>query len=363
MEKSSWSFRDPERIVGIKLATYVFPHADGYIGPEHWQQFAILVEVFRQHLHKHPELSLENSTRTEFQLKMCGGHRLTAEPSIVIAHPSDDPNTGLAMLRILAQKQTRDQRELHSTTRLQIYLSLRPTFEYLAAPSDSLSICIKSPYLPGAVLASGNICNSISTITCGIRFSNTDDTIFALTPAHAFKKNGQDSEKNIQEDTSSLLSMSSESQATCVLADVEYDMAELKLCEKVATEATLHRQYESKLAKRQGGSDVQIPGTQVITPSRVWGRLGQSNTPNLDWTLVEISPSHGIIAFSDACQVFVLSDEERAVQIITPRGSLQGTIRRTFTFVTNSGSDSPLCEVWTVTVAGLSTNPSLSSSC
>lgn len=363
MEASLLSFRDAERIVGIKLATYVFPHADGYIGPEHRQQFAVLVEIFRLHLRKHPEISLEHSTRTEFRLKMCGGHRLTAEPSIVIAHPCNDPNTGLAILNTLTQPQIRDQYELLSTTRFQIYLSLRPTFEYLASPSDSLSICIKSPYFPGAVLASGDTCDSVSTITCGIRFSDADDTIFALTPAHAFKKHGYGSEKSIQKGTSSSPSTPSESQATCVLADVEYDMAELKQLEKVTAENIMHREHKSKLAKRHGDSDLQRPGIQVIAPSRVWGRLGQSNTPNLDWTLIEINPSLGRTAADGARQVFDLADEKRAVQIITPRGSLRGMIRRTLTFITNSGSDSPLCEIWTVNVAGPSMNLPLSSCC
>ncbi|KAL9471846.1 hypothetical protein ACSS6W_009787 [Trichoderma asperelloides] len=284
---------------------------------------------------------------------MCGGHRLTAEPSIVIAHPSDDLRTGLAILKTLAQTQIRDQYKLHSATRFQIYLSLRPTFGYLASPSDNLSICFKSPYLSGAVLASGDNCDSVSTITCGIRFSNTDDTIFALTPAHAFKQNGQGNEKKIQKGTSSLQSMPREPQATCVLADVEYDMAELRQLEKATVEAIVRCEYQSKPAKTHGDGYVQIPGTQVITPSRAWGRLVQPNSPNLDWALIEINPSHGLTAADDARQVFDLGDEKRAVQVITPRGSLQGTIRRTLTFITNSGSDSPLCEVWTVTVAGL----------
>ncbi|GFP59670.1 hypothetical protein TASIC1_0014009200 [Trichoderma asperellum] len=323
MDGSLLSFRDAERIVGIKLATYVYPHADGYIGPEHRQRFAILVDIFQQHLHKHSELSLEHSIRTEFQLKMCGGHRLTAEPSIVIAHPSDDLRTGLAILKTLAQTQIRDQYKLHSATRFQIYLSLRPTFEYLASPSDNLSICFKSPYLSGAVLASGDNCDSVSTITCGIRFSNTDDTIFALTPAHAFKQNGQGNEKKVQKGASSLQSMPSEPQATCVLADVEYDMAELGQLEKATVEAIVHREYKSKPAKTHGDGCVQIPGTQVITPSRAWGRLVQPNSPNLDWTLIEINPSHGLTAADDASQIFDLGDEERAVQVMTNRGSLQ----------------------------------------
>lgn len=359
LEVSLLSFRDAERIVGIKLATYVFPHADRYISSKHRQQFANLVETFQQHLHKHPEISLEHSTRTEFQLKMCGGHRLTAEPSIVIAHPCNDPDTGLAILKTLTQPQIRDQYELHSTTRFQIYLSLRPTFEYLASPSDSFNICIKSPYFPGAVLASGDTCDNVSTITCGIRFSNTDDTIFALTPAHALKTDGAGSVTSIQKDTST----PSQSQATCVLADVEYNMDELKQLEKVTTEAIVRREHKSKPTKRNADGDLQHPGTQVISPGRAWGRLGQSNTPNLDWTLVEISPSHGRTAADGARQVFALADEKRAVQIMTPRGSLHGMIRRPLTFITNSGSDSPLCEVWTVTVTGLSMKSTSSSLC
>lgn len=362
VEASLLSFHDAERIVGIKLATYVFPHADEYISSEHRQQFAILVEIFQQHLHKHLEISLEHSTRTEFQLKMCGGHRLTAEPSIVIAHPCDDPNTGLAILKTLTQPHFRDQYELHSTTRFQIYLSLRPTFEYLASPSESFNICIRSPYLPSAVLASGNTCDNISTITCGIRFSNTDDTIFALTPAHALKRIGLGSVKSIKKGTSGSPSTPSESQATCVLADVEYDMDELQQLEKAVTEAIVPPGYNSKLPKRDGDGYWQRPGTQVISPIRAWGRLGQSNTPNLDWTLVEINPSHGRTAADGARQVFALADEKRAVQIMTPRGSLHGMIRRSLTFITNSGSDSPLCEVWTVTVTGLSMNSPPSSS-
>lgn len=356
VEASLLSFHDAERIVGIKLVTYVFPHADEYISSEHRKQFAILVETFQQHLHKHPEIFLEHSTRTEFQLKMCGGHRLTAEPSVVIAHPCNDPNTGLAILKTLTQPHFKEQYELHSTTRFQIYLSLRPTFEYLASPSDSFNICIKSPYLPGAVLASGDTCDNVSTITCGIRFSNTDDTIFVLTPAHALKIHGLRSVKSIQKGTSGSPSTPNESQATCVLADVEYDMDELKQLEKAVAEAIVPREYNSKLAKRHGDGYMQHPGTQVISPIRAWGRLSQSNTPNLDWTLVEINPSHGRTAAGGARQVFVLADEKRAVQIMTPRGSLHGMIRRSLTFITNSGSESPLCEVWTVTVTGLSMN-------
>ncbi|KAL6900465.1 hypothetical protein GGI43DRAFT_49952 [Trichoderma evansii] len=352
IDESLLSFRDPERIVGIKLSTYVYPHADGYIGPEHRQWFAILVEIFQQHLHKHTELCLEHSTRTEFQLKMCGGHRLTAEPSIIIAHPSDDPDTGLAILKTLTQTHIRDQYEHHSTTRFQIYLSLRSTFEYLAPASESLSICIKNSYFSGAILASGNTYDNVSTITCGIRFSNTDDTIFALTPAHAFRENGQGNGKSTQKGISSLLSMPSENKATCVLADVEYDMAELRHFEKGTAEAIVQHEYKLKLANRHGDSDVQIPRTEIIMPRRVWGRPGQSNAPNLDWALVEIDPSHGITAADDARQVFDLGDEKRAVQIITPRGLLQGMIRRTLTFITNSGSDSPFCEVWKATISG-----------
>ncbi|EHK49540.1 hypothetical protein TRIATDRAFT_23660, partial [Trichoderma atroviride IMI 206040] len=284
---------------------------------------------------------------------MCGGHRLTAEPSIVIAHPCNDPNTGLAILKTLTQPQIRDQYELHSTTRFQIYLSLRPTFEYLASPSDNFNICIKSPYFPGAVLTSGDTCDNVSTITCGIRFSNTDDTIFALTPAHALKRIGLGSVKSIQKGTSGSPPTPSEPQATCILADVEYDMDQLKQLEKATTEAIVRREYNSKLAKSRDEGDLLRPGTQIISPSRAWGRLGQSNTPNLDWALVEINPSHGRTAADGACQVFALADEKRAVQIMTPRGWLHGMIRRSLTFITNSGSDSPLCEVWTVTVTGL----------
>lgn len=362
VEASLLSFRDAERIIGIKLATYVFPHADGYISSKHRQQFAILVEIFQQHLHKHPDISLEHSTRTEFQLKMCGGHRLTAEPSIVIAHPCNDPNTGLAILKTLTQPQLRDQYELQSTTRFQIYLSLRPTFEYLASPSNNFNICIKSPYLPGAVLVSGDTGDNVSTITCGIRFSNTDDTVFALTPAHVLKKNRRGSLKSIQKGTSSSPSTPSEPKATCVLADVEYDLDELKQLGKATTETIVHPEYNLKLAKSRGDGDLQRAGTQIISPSRAWGRLGQSNTPNLDWTLVEINPIHGRTAADSACQVFSLVDEKRAVKIMTPRGSLHGMIRKSLTFITNSGSDSPLCEVWTVAVTALSMNSLLSQS-
>ncbi|KAK1237357.1 hypothetical protein MKX08_002982 [Trichoderma sp. CBMAI-0020] len=353
VEASLLRYRDAERIVGIKLATYVFPHADEYISSKHRRQFAILVEIFQQHLHKYPETSLEHSARTEFQLKMCGGHRLTAEPSIVIAHPCNDPTTGLAILETLTQPQIRDQYELHSTTRFQIYLSLRPTFEYLASPSDSFNICIKSPYFPGAVLASADTRDNVSTITCGIRFSNTDDTIFALTPAHAIQQIALDGVKSIQKGTSGSPSTLNETQATCILADVEYDMDELRQLEKAMTEAIVRREHDSKLGKRRGEGNLLSPGTQVISPRRAWGRSGQSNTPNLDWALVEIDPSDGRIAADGVRQVFALADEKRAVQIMTPRGKLHGMIRRSLTFITNSGSDGPLCEIWTVTVTGL----------
>lgn len=362
VEFSLLSFRDAERIVGVKLATYVFPHADGYISSEHRQQFAILVEIFQQHLHKHPDVSLEHSTRTEFQLKMCGGHRLAAEPSIVIAHPSNDLDTGLAILKALTQPQIRDQYELHSTTRFQIYLSLRPTFEYLASPSSTFNICIATPHLPGAVLASGDTGHNVSTITCGIRFSNTDDTIFALTPAQALKKDGRGSVKSIQKCTPGSPSTPSEPEATCVLADVEYDLGELRKLEKATTETIVRPEYDSKPAKSRGDGNLQGDMTQVISPSRAWGRPGQSNTPNLDWTLVEIDPILGWTAADAASKAFPLTDEKRAVQIMTPRGSLHGMIRKSLTFITNSGSDSPLCEVWTVTVTGLSMKSPLSPS-
>ncbi|KAL7921322.1 hypothetical protein ACQKWADRAFT_296162 [Trichoderma austrokoningii] len=349
VEESSLSFHDAERIIGVKLATYVFPHADGHISPEHRRRFAILVEAFQQHLHKHPGISLERSARTEFQLKMCGCHSVIAEPSIIIAHPSDDPNTGLAILKILTQPQIRDQYELHSTTRFQIYLSLRPTFEYLASPSDSFSICIKSSYFPGNVLASGDTREAVSTITCGIRFSNTDDTLFALTPAHIFKKDGNISKKSIQKSTPCT---SSEFQATCVLADVEYDLAVLFQLGQVPAEPIVHPEPKSKLAKGRSASDVQHPETQAIMPNRAWGLPILPKIPHMDWTLVEIDPSLGRTAADDPRQVYSLDDEKRAVQVVTSRGSLQGMIRRSLTYITNAGSDSPLCEVWTVTIAG-----------
>lgn len=346
-----WSFHDAERISGINLATYVFPHADGFIGPEHRQRFAVLVEAFQQLLHKQPELSLGHSTRTEFQLKMCGSHSVTAVPSIIIAHPCDDQNTGFAILKVLTQPQIRDQYENHPTTRFQIYLSLRPTFEYLASPSNSLSIRIKSSYFPGAVLASGDACDNVSTITCGIRFSNTDDTIFALTPAHIFKRDDHGSKKSIQKGAPPL---PSDSRGKCVVAGVRYDLAALKQqLDKVTAETIVDHERESKLAKSRDGSDVQRPETQVIMPNRAWGRPAQPNTPHLDWTLIEIDPSLGRTAGDDPRQLFALGDEKRAVQIVTPRGSLRGMIRRSLTFIANSGSDSPLCEVWTVTIAEL----------
>jgi hypothetical protein len=287
-------------------------------------------------------------------------------------------------MKILTKKQVRDQYDSsHMTTRFKIYLFLGLSYKDLGYPAETLGIIMKRSRFPGALLVSEHF-DGISTITCGIRFPNIDDTIFALTSAHAFEGDDEGNEGDIQyEETSDTLSAPNEDEEedgeTFEFAGVEYDMTELMNYENIhkqdqISEASLEHREKSETIQRHADKDLHFSQTdsqffqddlqnleaEFIMASRVWGRPKGpewAQYPNLDWALIEIELDQRLMASVRLHEVPELGDENRAVRIKTSRGVLYGTICNIPAFIANSNSISSLCEVWTVTAA----EPSMSS--
>lgn len=381
VQRSAHHYRDAEIIPAAKETgsyVYVYPHADECISVEHMNRFPVIVDIFRHNLQEQSELSLMHPAKTEYKLKMCGTSMNDAKPSILIFHPQIDAKMSMSILSILRRPEVRQQyNSSDMIVCFNIWPFSGPSFKYLGRPMEGLSIQMQDSYIPGALI-SDDACDRISTITCGIRFPNMADTIFALTTAHAFEKdddsNGSDTEyEKIAAGMTFELNEDEDVNGDIYkFGDVEYDIAELMKYENIDKQNQLSqigKQHTDLPRQEQDQFDGLVQTSEakiVISPNRVWGRPQGSewaNYPNLDWALIEIENSEEWKADDIDLAMYDipgLGYKSRSVRIITSRGSLHGTICNIPAFIANSSNSSSLCKVWIVSPADSSMNSQLS---
>ncbi|KAL7781137.1 hypothetical protein V8C43DRAFT_311360 [Trichoderma afarasin] len=368
-QQLEYLYRHREKIPRVRAngsRVYVFPCADECISVDHHTRFPVVKDIFKQNIQEYYPMALKHPAKTEYRLKMCGTSMESAKPSILIHHPQADKKTGLKILELLNRPQVREQyNSSNMTVCFEVYWFSGPAFRYFGRPMDGLSIRMQDSYIPGALL-SDNAGDRISTISCGIKFSDVDDAIFVLTTAHAFEEEDESSESDIEHEGTVLgisLALDGDEDGDGHIyrfGDIEYDMAELTDYDSMDEEDQAREQQKNSLRHVQGQSDhfLQTSDTKVvINPNRVWGRSQEpewDNYSNLDWALIEIDKSEQWeaneveLAMHD---IPGLGYQKRDVKVVTSQGSLYGTISNIPSFIANSNNLYSLCKVWTVSLA------------
>ncbi|KAL6814503.1 hypothetical protein J3E69DRAFT_375914 [Trichoderma sp. SZMC 28015] len=367
-QQLEYLYRHREKIPRVRAngsRVYVFPCADECISVDHYTRFPVIQDIFKQNIQEYYPMALKHPAKTEYRLKMCGISMESAKPSILIYHPQADKKTGLKILELLNRPQVREQyNSSNMIVCFEVYWFSGPAFRHFGRPMDGLSIRMRDSYIPGALL-SDNAGKRISTLTCGIKFSDVDDIIFVLTTAHAFEEEEEGSESDTEHEGTVLgisLALNGDEDGDGDIyrfGDIEYDMAELTEYDSMDEEDQACEQQKNPLRHGQGQSDhfLQTSDTKVvINPNRVWGRSQEpewDNDSNLDWALIEIEKSDQWEANE---MELVMHDipglgyQKRDVRVITSQGSLDGIISNIPSFIANSNNLYSLCKVWTVSL-------------
>lgn len=370
-QPSMYPFRDAKKIPYVKRTTYVYPYADELISSEHRERFPVIMDIFQQNLRESKKLYGQPPTKTEYKLKMCGTCTDDAKPSILVCHPQNDPKTGLLVMDILTQSHVRRQyNSLFMKVRFGIYLFFGPSPTSLGHRMENLNIRMKDTSLAGAALVSSDTLSTVSTITCGIKFLDIGGPYFALTSAHAFEEDGEDSELDAQfnemDNSQSPLDefgsqYDSDDEDTYTFADVEYDIAGLLQCDtkdewEQVRKSSVPRGELSEVEHSHFDESVPVSHPTYIKPTGAWG--WRTDHRNLDWALIDIGEDERwqeLDLISTMYEAPGLGDKNGRVLVITSRGSLEGTICDLPAFIANSKNNSHFCEVWSVTL----TNPGM----
>jgi hypothetical protein len=360
-------FRDPLEIPGSIKKIYIYRHADAYISDAHKERYHDIIDLFRQELIADKALSKSRPANTEFKMKMCGPDPENAQPSIVICHRLADIKGGRKIMKALAKKTLREQYEYHrDDTRpvFRIYAFFSQDFYMLGSSMESFSMCMDDGLFIGAQLVSSDTSYRISTITCGVTFAG-DDTIFALTSAHAFENNGDEkSDKPASSyDDSTSDSYSSESDDTSDHSfsgtDDEYDWDELEAAAARESEE-IGLSDPNKPAPSRHDRVEEHASRSEIKPGRVWGRPNDPKwalQPNLDWALVEmpmLSQRSLLGRPSDEGSFIAPSGPSEAVGTVvvaTHSGLFKGTLSSIPSYLAISRNSAALTEIWTLTLA------------
>ncbi|XP_014554176.1 hypothetical protein COCVIDRAFT_28684 [Bipolaris victoriae FI3] len=182
-------FRDPLEIPFHGKKILVYRHADAHISQEHHRRFPDILELFRQQTQRDKNLSASSQANTEYKVKMCGVNPEDSHASILILHPLEYFEQGKCILKSLSARTLENQYNNKKMGPIfKLYLFLSEGSQMLGNFMNSLSIHIDKENLLGAQLVSNDERYQTSTITCSVQFDG-NDTVFALTTAHAFEDN------------------------------------------------------------------------------------------------------------------------------------------------------------------------------
>ena len=363
-------FRDPLEIPGSKKKIYIYKHADACISDAHKERYPDIIDLFRQKLIADKALSKSRPAYTEFKLKMCGPDPENAQPSIVICHPLIDIKGGRQMMKTLGKKTLREQYEYRRDDTRPVFV-IHAFFSgkvwMLGGTMKSFSMYMYDSLFIGAQLVSNDTSYHISTIICGVTFAG-DNTIFALTSAHAFENNGGEKSHKLasshDDRTSDSDSLESDdtSDHSSSGTDDEYDWDELEAAAAREREETGLGDPNKPAPLRHDRVEGHASRSE-IKPGRVWGRPNDPKwalQPNLDWALVEMPmvgqrsllgrpPDEG--SFVAPSKLSKLSEAVGIVVVITPSGLFKGTLSSIPSYVAISRNSAALTEVWTLTLA------------
>jgi hypothetical protein len=351
-------FRDPLEIPGYKKKTYVYRHADSRISDAHKLRFPDIIELFRLQLLSVKGLSKSGPASTEYKLKLCGQTPQDARPSILICHPLLDIKVGRLIFKQLTTKSLREQYECHGNDMrggFQVYLFFLREFLMLGTSMKPLKICMDQDTLVGAQLVSDDHSYQVSTITCGVSFTG-DNTIFALTSAHAFEDNGGEhndsSAWNYDDSTSESGSLDSDGTCSKRFSDVDDDYNWDELEAAAANERQKNALNGSDNAVSSRYSVERHVNCHEIKHSQVWGRpnnLDWATEPNLDWALVEM-PNLGVPFEGSFVTPSSLSERAAAIVVATSSGLRRGTLSSIPSYLASSRNSAALTEIWTLTL-------------
>jgi hypothetical protein len=360
-------FRDPLEIPGSKRKIYIYKHADACFSDAHKKRYPDIIDLFRQKLIADKALSKSRPAYTEFKLKMCGPDPENAQPSIVICHPLIEIKGGRQMMKTLGKKTLREQYEYRrDDTRpvFVIHAFFSGKFWMLGGTMKSFSMYMDDSLFIGAQLVSNDTSYHISTITCGVTFAG-DNTIFALTSAHAFENNGGEKSYKLalsHDDTTSdsdSLESDDTSDHSSSGTDDEYDWDELEAAAVREREETSLSDPNKPIPLRHDIIEGHASRSE-IKPIRVWGRPNDpkwSLQPNLDWALVEmpmLSQRSLLGRLSDE-GIFIApsrpSEAVGTVVVATTSGLFKGTLSSIPSYLAISRNSAALTEIWTLTLA------------
>lgn len=354
-------FRAPLEIPGCKKKKYVYRHADACISDAHKERYPQIIDLFRQKLLTVKALSKSGPAHTLYKMKLCGSDRENTQPSILIFHPWIDQDVSRHIWKNLRAKSLREQYELIPPV-FGIHIFFSHNFWMLGNSMKSLSIHMDDGLFVGARLVSNDTLYQVSTITCGISFAG-NNTIFALTSAHAF----EDNESKIDDKLAS-----SHNDSTMELGSLESDDMSEHSFSSTDDEYDWDALERAAAKERQGGSlsDPNEPapfrheekegntGHSKIEPSRVWGRPNDLKCGNLDWALVEISSLDQRTLFakpSDEGSFIKSSCPSKAVGMVvvvaTASGLLKGTLSGIQSYLASSRNSTAWTKIWTLTLA------------
>lgn len=362
--RSEHDFRDPQMIPFVKPTVYMYPHAEKYISSGHKSRLPYVIDIFRQVIEQDSQLCLKGMIKTEYKLRMCGSDIRDAQPSILVGHPKNGYSNGLLLMRKLTRPHVQTQYWYKVTNPgFRIYLWIGSTFQYLGHLTDTLDVSFGRHdwSLTGACLRSGETGRVLSTITCGIRFTNLPDDLFALTTGHAFESFFEDDRKRNDKGLSMrIASEELSSEATFICADVEYNFADLIAAE---TQGAVDKTVAMDLGNEDPTMQVQpyhsFDPVLSIKPRCVWGppkgKLDISG-PNLDWALIHLNGDMQWGSDESSRSPTIQrpgnihgDTSDLMVRIMTLRyPPVSGTMSRIPSYIVDSKNPNSFCQVWTV---------------
>jgi hypothetical protein len=358
-------FRNPLLVPGHKGGVYVYKHADSHISDVHRERFPDLVEIFRLRLLETKDLAKSSPASVEYKLKLCGRNPQEACPSILICHPFQSKKIGRSIYKNLTSKALRVHYEGRGDTTIpgfQIYLFFSKECLMLGDPIRPLSIYMNEGSFVGAPLFSNDHSHQVSTVTCGITFAG-DNTIFALTSAHAFEddelKQNDKPAWSYDDSTFELGSLESDDTSSHRSSDMddEYDWDELE--QAAAQERQeIGSNDSNKAASPETSVESYVRGREIQS-RQVWGRPNnseRSTEPNLDWALVEM-PSLGEAVEGSLVLSSGPSEETTSVVVVTHSGPCKGTLSSLPSYFASSRNFTALTKIWTLTINDEGTIP------
>ncbi|EUC40534.1 hypothetical protein COCMIDRAFT_72262, partial [Bipolaris oryzae ATCC 44560] len=208
--------------------------------------------------------------------------------------------------------------------------------------------------LAGAQLVSNDELYQTSTITCGVQFIG-NDTVFALTSAHAFEDNDKEESDKRASDPEDSMSDYSSSGSDYVndygLSETvgEYDWDEIEI-----EAAAVRKGQEPSLSCPSEPAPRQKvwehPSRFKIEPDQVWGRPDDpkwADQPDLDWALVEMPNS---CVFDEKWEMIPsdLPKTPTTVVVVTRYGFRKGTSSSIPSYISRSRNSTAWTKVWTI---------------